>query len=39
VIKAAKTIPIPTPDPARAIVANPAPTNLAACKNHLKNFL
>ena len=32
IIKEAKTIPIPTPDPARAIVANPAPINLAACK-------
>jgi hypothetical protein len=28
---AEKTIPIPTPDPAREIVASPAPINLADC--------
>ena len=30
---APKTVPIPTPAPASPIVANPAPTNLAACNN------
>ena len=31
--KAPKTVPIPTPAPASPMVANPAPTNLAACNN------
>ena len=31
--RAPKTVPIPTPAPASPIVANPAPTNLAACNN------
>jgi hypothetical protein len=32
VINAEKTVPIPAPTPAKAIVDKPAPTNLAACK-------
>ena len=36
--KAPNTVPIPTPAPASPIVANPAPTNFAACKSML-NFL
>ena len=34
-IKAPKTVPIPTPAPANPMVAKPAPTNLAACNNML----
>jgi hypothetical protein len=35
-INAPKTVPIPTPDPARAIVAKPAPIILAAFNNIFK---
>jgi hypothetical protein len=31
IIKDPKTVPIPTPDPAKAIVAKPAPINFAPC--------
>jgi hypothetical protein len=31
-MKAPKTVPIPTPAPANPIVADPAPTNFAACR-------
>ena len=34
--KAPKTVPIPTPAPAKPIVANPAPTNFAACNNIIR---
>ena len=35
---APKTVPIPTPAPASPIVANPAPTYLAAC-NNISHFI
>lgn len=36
---APKTVPIPTPAPAKPIVAKPAPTNFAACNNIIENIL
>ena len=35
ITNAPNTVPIPTPAPANPIVANPAPTNFAACNNIL----
>ena len=37
-IREAKTIPIPTPDPARDMVDSPAPRNLAPCNKITKIF-
>ena len=38
ITKAPNTVPIPTPAPARPIVANPAPKNLADCNKIIINF-